>query len=157
MADTASPEKRSQIMSAIRAANTIPEIYVRKLLFREGFRYRLNHKKLPGRPDIVLAKYKTVIFVHGCFWHKHGCHLSDTPKSNIDFWNKKFEANENRDKRIAQSLLNLGWNVIIVWECAIRGKHRNSEDLLKLKLKSNLDINNASPKLVEIGNKPQIN
>lgn len=148
MTDTLSSEKRSQIMSAIRAADTIPEIYVRKILFREGFRYRLNQKNLPGRPDIVMSKFKTVIFIHGCFWHRHECHLSSIPKSNIDFWNKKFEANEKRDKRITQSLLDLGWNVIIIWECALRGKSKLHEDVFRSKLLSG--IKDSSTKLLEI-------
>ena len=135
-------------MSAIKASNTTPEVYIRKILFSEGFRYRINQKNLPGKPDIVLAKYKTVVFVHGCFWHRHQCHLGGTPKSNVDFWDRKFDMNLNRDKRITQTLLNLGWKVIIIWECAIRGKFKQTEDLLRLKLSSSIRGN--PQKFIEI-------
>ncbi len=108
-------------MSRIPSTNTKPEETVRKYLFSQGFRYRKNVSKLPGKPDIVLQKYKTVVFVNGCFWHAHkGCKWFVPPKSNIEFWQKKFDYNVERDERNYQKLRDLGWRVIIIWECEIR-------------------------------------
>jgi DNA mismatch endonuclease (patch repair protein) len=123
-------------MAAIKATNTVPEKLIRKLLTAEGYRYRLHCKNLPGSPDIVLSKYKTVIFIHGCFWHRHPCHFGSSPKSNCEYWDKKFKSNIERDKKIIQSLSSSGWKVIIVWECAIKGKLRLTEHELQLKLSS---------------------
>jgi DNA mismatch endonuclease (patch repair protein) len=131
-----SKEQRSKNMAAIKSSNTLPEIYIRKTLFSEGLRYRLNQKNLPGKPDIVLAKYKTAIFIHGCFWHRHNCHLGSTPKSNTEFWIEKFNANVSRDRGNVKSLLDLGWKTIIVWECAIKGKFKLPENILRLSLLS---------------------
>jgi len=119
MADTISKEKRSWNMSRIRGKNTTPEITVRSLLHKMGYRFRIHRKDLPGKPDIVLPKYKTVIFVHGCFWHRHkDCkNGSYTPKSNVDSWSSKFDENEARDKRNKEQLEARGWNVEIIWEC----------------------------------------
>jgi DNA mismatch endonuclease (patch repair protein) len=119
MADIVSPAKRSQMMSGIRGKNTKPEITVRKFLHQKGLRFRL-HAKLPGKPDLTFPKYKTAVFVHGCFWHRHeGCRFSTTPKNNADFWQKKFAANVERDARATAQLEELGWRVLIVWECQL--------------------------------------
>ena len=121
MADTHSPQVRSYNMSRIRSSNTKPEETVRKYLFSKGFRFRKNDKRYPGRPDIVLPKYKTIIFVHGCFWHCHaGCPDFVLPKSNHDYWKEKLERNRNRDCENIEKLRNSGWRVIVVWECEIR-------------------------------------
>lgn len=109
---------RSRIMRAVKRANTEPEIKVRKVLHRLGLRFRLNQKSLPGSPDIVLAKHKTAIFVHGCFWHRHqGCRFSSTPKTRQEYWLPKFVANVERDARKIVELEALGWRVLVVWEC----------------------------------------
>ena len=121
MADVHSSEIRSFNMSRIRGANTKPEEKVRKYLFSRGFRYKKNDKKLPGKPDIVLPKYRSVIFVNGCFWHMHkGCKYFVWPKSNADFWREKILSNVERDQRQQMALRDLGWNVIIVWECELK-------------------------------------
>ena len=118
MADVHTPEQRSYNMSRIHGKNTKPEELVRKYLFAQGFRYRKNDTRYPGKPDIVLPKYRTVIFVNGCFWHKHdGCRYFVWPKSNIEFWEEKITRNVNRDNDNYQKLKEMGWNVLIVWEC----------------------------------------
>lgn len=123
MVDIVSPEKRSLMMAGIRGKNTKPEIQVRKLLHAGGFRFRLYRKDLPGKPDIVLPKYKVVIFVHGCFWHGHeNCHLFRLPKSRTEFWEAKISGNVERDKLKQAQLLNEGWRVLLVRECALKGK-----------------------------------
>lgn len=119
--DIWSREKRSEVMSRIRNKGTKPEVTLRKALFARGFRYRVNVKTLPGKPDIVLPRYKTVIFVHGCFWHGHpGCKYAYTPKSNTEFWINKISGNKERDAIVKRELEESGWKVIIVWECEIR-------------------------------------
>lgn len=148
MVDQITSERRSRNMSAIKAKDTAIEIHIRKILFSEGFRYRLHQKSLPGKPDIVLAKYKTVIFIHGCFWHRHQCHLGTLPKTNTDFWAKKFNLNTNRDLITTQSLLSLGWKVIVIWECAIKGKAKLSSEILKLRISSS--IRERTEKLIKI-------
>lgn len=121
MADLISKERRSWNMSRIKGHDTKPERIVRSMLHGLGYRFRLNRKDLIGKPDIVLPKYKTVIFVHGCFWHRHhDCKFAYTPKSNEDFWNHKFESNVKRDRRVKEELEEQGWHVIIIWECEIR-------------------------------------
>ena len=118
--DKLTPQKRSWNMSRIKSKDTTPERIVRSFLHRNGFRFRLHVKDLPGKPDIVLPKYKTVIEVRGCYWHRHeGCKDAATPSSNTDFWQKKFSENIARDKRTEQELKALGWNVIVVWECEV--------------------------------------
>jgi DNA mismatch endonuclease (patch repair protein) len=108
-------------MSRIRGANTKPEIRVRSLLHHMGYRFRLHRKDLPGKPDIVLPKYETVIFVHGCFWHRHpDCQFAYTPKSRVEFWTKKFARNVERHDEVEAELTSLGWNVVVVWECETR-------------------------------------
>lgn len=121
MADVHTPMVRSYNMSRIKGKDTKPEELVRKYLFSKGFRYRKNEKKLPGKPDIVLPKYRAVIFVNGCFWHKHdGCKYFVWPKSNVDFWHNKLLSNSERDKRNYDLLEKSGWKVLIVWECELR-------------------------------------
>ncbi|WP_417682283.1 very short patch repair endonuclease [Roseibium sp.] len=121
MADKISKKHRSWNMSRIKSKNTAPEIRFRSLLHAAGFRYRLNVSNLPGKPDLVLKKYNSVIFVHGCFWHRHkNCKFATTPKSRTEFWNKKFQDNVSRDLRNQRELRLTGWQVLIVWECEIR-------------------------------------
>ena len=121
VADVHTPEQRSYNMSRIRGKNTRPEELVRRYLFAQGFRYRKNDARFPGKPDIVLPKYKTVIFVNGCFWHAHeGCKYFVWPKSNVDFWKKKINGNIQRDLRNNQLLSEQGWNVIVIWECQLK-------------------------------------
>lgn len=115
--DVYSKPTRSYVMSRIRKVNTRPEIVVRLFLFQLGFRYRLHRKDLPGTPDIVLSKYKIVIFVHGCFWHQHSCKLGKLPKTNTGYWFPKLHRNKMRDKRHSKKLKELGWRVITIWEC----------------------------------------
>lgn len=122
MADTKTPEERSLNMSHIRSTNTKPEETVRKYLFSKGFRYRKNDKRLPGKPDIVLPKYKTVVFINGCFWHMHNCSRSRLPKSNLEYWKPKILRNVERDQNNYQKLIDAGWKVIIVWECELKKK-----------------------------------
>lgn len=131
MADNHSKEVRSINMSHIRSTNSKPEEIVRKYLFAEGFRYRKNVKKLPGCPDIVLPKYKTVIFVNGCFWHKHDCPRFVWPSSNQDYWRPKILRNVERDNQSRKELETLGWKVITVWECELK-KNVLNETLGKL-------------------------
>ena len=121
MADHLTPEKRSWNMSHIRSKDTSPEVMVRKYLFSQGFRYRKNVSSLPGKPDIVLPKYHSIIFVHGCFWHSHpGCKRSNIPKTKEDYWIPKLKRNVNNDIKHYDDLKALGWNVIIVWECELK-------------------------------------
>ena len=124
--DKLSKTKRSWNMSRIPSKNTKPELFVRKLLFKNGYRYRLNDKKLPGKPDIVFKNKKKVIFVHGCFWHRHqNCKYSTNPKTNISFWKKKFLQNKKRDELIYSKLDEIGWSYFVVWECKIKDKKNN--------------------------------
>ncbi|MDO4835874.1 MAG: very short patch repair endonuclease [Clostridia bacterium] len=131
MADNHSKEIRSMNMSHIRSKNSKPEEMVRKYLFSKGFRYRKNVKDLPGKPDIVLPKYKTVIFVNGCFWHKHDCPRFVWPSSNIEYWVPKIQKNAQRDAENIQWLKDHGWNVLTVWECQLK-KDTAGETLTKL-------------------------
>ena len=132
MADNHSKEVRSMNMSHIRSTNSKPEEKVRKGLFARGFRYRKNVKKLPGCPDIVLAKYKTVIFVNGCFWHMHDCGRFVWPSSNQDYWRPKILRNVERDKDNTALLKDMGWKVIVVWECELKKSKLNARlDLLE--------------------------
>lgn len=121
MADCHSKETRSYNMSRIRSKNTKPEEIVRKYLFSQGFRYRKNDSRLPGKPDIVLPKYKTVIFVNGCFWHGHtGCRYFVWPKSNVDFWKSKIDGNIERDSTNYTRLTDMGWRILVIWECELK-------------------------------------
>ncbi len=121
--DRISKQHRSWNMSRIRGRDTEPERLVRSALHRAGFRFRLYKDNLPGRPDVVLPKYMTVIFVHGCFWHRHqGCQFSYNPKTRITFWKAKFRANEMRDLKVRRILRRMGWRVVVFWECETRSK-----------------------------------
>ena len=120
MTDVHSPEVRSKNMRAIRSKDTKPELLVRKGLHAAGFRFRLHKAGLPGKPDLVLKKYRTVIFVHGCFWHGHDCKYFKTPKTRPDFWMSKIESNRARDKVNIKNLNLLSWHVILIWECATK-------------------------------------
>lgn len=126
--DIVTPEQRSRNMAAIRSQNTKPEVYFRKLLFAQGYRYSLNSKNIPGHPDMYLRKYNTAIFVHGCFWHRHeGCKYAYMPKSKIEFWENKFEMNKKRDIVVRRSLLEKGIRYIVIWECTIRKMKKDNE------------------------------
>ncbi len=123
--DTFSQEKRSAIMQLVRSTDTNPEKIVRSLLHRLGFRFRLHRKDLPGKPDIVLPKYSTVIFVHGCFWHRHaGCSRASTPATNQEYWLNKFDRTVKRDKKNVKELQRQGWRVVTIWECELRNLAR---------------------------------
>lgn len=137
MADIKTKESRSYNMSRIGGKDTKPEEIVRKYLFSKGFRYRKNVRNLPGSPDLVLPKYRTVVFVNGCFWHGHeGCKYFVWPKSNAEFWRKKIEANISRDQRKEAQLKDMGWNVLVVWECELRPPRRQATlERLENKLK----------------------
>lgn len=136
MTDVFSKDKRSILMSKIRGKDTKPEILVRKFLFANKFRYRLHVKMLKGRPDIVLKKYKTVIFINGCFWHGHNCKVGHLPKSNLDYWEPKINANILRDNITYESLANSGWKVITIWECDLK---KNRFDTLNKLLNDLMD------------------
>ena len=123
MPDIFAPEKRHEIMQNVKTKNTAPEIKLRSLLHKNGFRFRVNRKDLHGKPDIVLPKYRAVIFVHGCFWHGHDCPRGQRPQTNADFWNQKIDRNVIRDKSDVSLLESLGWRVLIVWECEIKKKN----------------------------------
>lgn len=124
MADIVSPETRSRMMSGIRGKNTKPELQVRKGLHAAGFRYRLHERSLPGKPDIVLPRYRAVIFVHGCFWHGHNCHLFRWPSSRKEFWKQKIEGNMRKDAESRNALGGAGWRIMTIWECAVKGRNR---------------------------------
>lgn len=152
MADKMTPEQRHFCMASIRGKNTRPEMLVRKYLFAHGFRFRIHVKKLPGTPDIVLLKYRTVIFVNGCFWHGHkSCGFYSKPKSNIEFWENKIERNIERDIRTRIKLRDMGWHVIQFWECQLKPKVReeNLQGLLYTLNKIMLLNYQAKPYLVE--------
>ncbi|WP_263081702.1 very short patch repair endonuclease [Endozoicomonas sp. Mp262] len=122
-------ETRSYIMASIHSKNTKPELIVRKKLHALGFRFRIHARELPGSPDLVLPKYKAVIQVNGCFWHGHDCPLFKMPKTRTEFWYKKISGNQERDKTNTGKLLMLGWRIMVIWECAIRGKQRIDENI----------------------------
>lgn len=142
MADSLTPEKRSWNMSRIHSTDTTIEVMVRKYLFSEGFRFRKNNKRLPGTPDIVLPKYHTVVFIHGCFWHRHpDCKIATTPKTNTGYWNAKFMHNISNDTKNQDLLENLGWKVIILWQCDIEKKFDQTMIALISEIKSNIKEN----------------
>lgn len=133
MSDVISPKKRSELMSRIRGSDTVPELAVRRGLHRAGFRFRLHQRQLPGRPDLVLARYRAVIFVHGCFWHRHqGCPFAYRPKSRTRFWREKFRQNKARDQRQEQELRDCGWRVLVVWECDLRKEPDRSKTIKRI-------------------------
>jgi DNA mismatch endonuclease (patch repair protein) len=120
MVDSLTPTQRSERMSRIRGKDSKPELALRRVLHRKGLRYRLHSKDLPGKPDLVFPRHKAVVFVHGCFWHRHaGCKIATTPKSNTPFWVDKFEKNVARDSRVGAELERLGWRVFVTWECEL--------------------------------------
>lgn len=122
MTDVVDKVTRSRMMSGIRGKNTKPELLVRKALHERGFRYRLHATDLAGKPDLVFPKYRAVIFVHGCYWHGHNCHLFKLPSTNVEFWTDKIENNKLRDAKNINTLVSAGWRVLVLWECALRGK-----------------------------------
>ena len=122
--DIVDKRTRSRMMAGIRGKNTKPELMIRKALFREGFRYRLHVRNLPGKPDLVLPRYNTIVFVHGCFWHRHNCHLFKWPKTRKLFWREKLTRNKKVDKLNYKKLKEEGWHILTVWECALKGKTR---------------------------------
>ena len=125
MTDRLTPERRSRLMSRVRSKNTKPELIVRSLVHAMGYRFRLHRRDLPGCPDLVLAAYKTALFVHGCFWHRHrGCRKASEPSTRVEFWTDKFRRNVARDRKNRARLLNAGWRVIVVWECETRNMTR---------------------------------
>ncbi|MGD9709926.1 MAG: very short patch repair endonuclease [Halothiobacillaceae bacterium] len=130
MADIVDKATRSRMMSGIRGKDTKPELVVRKFLHAQGLRYRLHVKELPGQPDLVFPKYKAVVFVHGCFWHGHNCRLFKVPATRTEFWLDKIHGNIERDKKVVDRLIELGWRVATVWECAIKGSKGSSQGYL---------------------------
>ena len=124
MADIVSPNVRSRMMSGIQGKNTKPEIIIRKGLHAAGFRYRIHDKRLPGKPDMVFPKHRAVILANGCFWHKHNCHLFKWPSTRKEFWKNKLERNYEKDKENIRLLQDKGWRVLVIWECALKGKER---------------------------------
>ena len=125
--DKLTTQQRHANMSAIHGKDTKPEIIVRKWLWRHGFRYRLNHPRLPGKPDIVMRKYRTCIFINGCFWHGHeGCMYYTVPKTNTEFWVNKVKRNQERDHRVYMELAGMGWHYITIWECELKPQKRES-------------------------------
>lgn len=133
MADTISPEERSANMALIKAKDTKPEVYIRKILFAQGYRFRKNINYLPGRPDIWMRKYNLAIFVNGCFWHRHeNCKLAYTPKSREEFWERKFKENRKRDEKTKAELLEMHIRILIIWECTLRQMKKRNEDELRV-------------------------
>lgn len=141
MADRLSSQKRSWNMSRIKSRDTTPELAVRKVLYRMGYRYRLHSPAVPGKPDIVLKRFRAAIFVHGCFWHRHpGCKFAYIPKSRVEFWTKKFEANVRRDKEVKKQLSDMGWKYLTIWECETK-----SSETIEHLLRGFLGENGTSP------------
>ena len=132
MTDIYDKAKRSAIMSKISGKETKPEILVRKFLHTNGFRFRKNDKRYPGKPDVILPKFKTIIFIHGCFWHGHLCKAGKLPETRKEFWTEKLQANKARDNQNIQELKKLGWKVLVIWQCEIKNKSVRSERLESL-------------------------
>ena len=126
MADVVSPEKRSHMMAGIRGKNTMPELVLRRGLHRAGFRFQLHRRDLPGKPDLVFPRFRAVLFVQGCFWHGHDCHLFKWPTSRAEFWRTKIRENKRRDELALTRLRESGWRVAQVWECSLKGSRRQS-------------------------------
>ncbi len=124
--DVVDKQKRSEMMSGIKGKDTRGELAIRKGLHKLGFRYQLHRKDLPGKPDLVFPKYHAAIFVNGCFWHAHGCHLFKWPSTRIEFWAEKIGSNKIRDERNTQAYISMGWKVLTIWECALKGKTRRN-------------------------------
>lgn len=127
-ADRVSTAVRSRIMASIRGKDTKPELAIRSILHRRGLRFRLHRRNLPGKPDLVFPKHRAVLFVHGCFWHGHDCHLFSMPKSRRDFWQQKITRNRERDAKQRAALIESGWRIATVWECALMGRSRMQPD-----------------------------
>lgn len=128
MADRITPEQRSRNMQQVHGKDTKPEVYIRRLLFSDGYRYRIHSNHVPGHPDIWMKKYNTAIFVHGCFWHRHeGCKYASVPSSNSEFWNDKFMKNITRDQEVKKSLSEKNIRCLVIWECTIKEMHRSQE------------------------------
>lgn len=153
MTDVHDKQTRSRNMAAIKNKNTKPEIWLRKRLHALGFRYRLNAKDLPGKPDLVLPKYKAVIFINGCFWHMHDCPYFKMPKSRTEWWAEKLGKNKIRDEKNLTTLIHHNWRVLTIWECAIKGKHRLDEEQLIARVSDWLQNGEAS---MDIGNSLQL-
>jgi len=134
MADIVDRKTRSRMMSGIRGKNTRPELRIRSLLHRHGFRFRIHVDSLPGKPDIVLKRHRAVIFVHGCFWHAHDCHLFKLPSTRMEFWQTKIEGNRERDTENIKALKDSGWRVLTIWECSLKGRTRLKESELVEKI-----------------------
>ena len=130
MTDVLTPEQRRLNMSRIKGLNTKPEIRLRQVLHAAGFRFRLHQRTLPGKPDLVLPKHNVCIFVHGCFWHGHNCPMFKLPSTRRDFWSQKIRGNQTRDVLATASLIELGWRVLTVWECSLRGPGRLEEQAI---------------------------
>lgn len=144
MADRLSPERRSWNMSRVRSKDTSPERVVRSTLHKMGYRFRLNASNLPGKPDIVLKKYRTAVFIHGCFWHHHkNCHKASTPSTNAQFWEHKLASNVRRDKRIRRILRKDGWHVLTVWECQITKDWESLQTKLRRSIEAGSSIKRA--------------
>jgi DNA mismatch endonuclease (patch repair protein) len=124
MVDVVGSLKRSEMMAGIKGKNTRSELFIRKGLHKLGFRYQLHRKDLPGKPDLVFPKHHAVIFVNGCFWHAHGCHIFKWPSTRTEFWKEKIGTNKIRDERNIQACISMGWKVLVIWECALKGKTR---------------------------------
>lgn len=132
MADNLTPQHRSWLMSRVRGRDTSPEIAVRRVAHALGYRYRLHRRDLPGSPDLVFPRRRAVVFVHGCFWHRHkNCPKATTPKTRADFWKKKFEANHKRDRRVLKELVVLGWRPLVIWECETKDYTKLATKLAK--------------------------
>lgn len=132
MVDTVDKETRSQIMRRVRSKDTAPEMVVRRLIFSLGYRYRLHDGRLPGKPDLVFVGRRKVIFVHGCFWHRHdGCTLARLPKSRTEFWVKKLTDNKERDSRNLSALRKLGWRALVIWECSLSDREKLKQRIIR--------------------------
>jgi len=145
--DVLTPEQRQRCMASIKGRNTKPEIVLRKALFSLGLRYRLHLKRLPGTPDLVFPKYRAAVFVHGCFWHGHGCKLFVVPATNREFWLQKIGGNRSRDEQAIGALHGMGWRVMTVWECALRGRDRLPLDVVVSKINRWLHAKKATYEL----------
>lgn len=157
MADTMTPEQRHRCMAAIKSNDTEPEMLVRRYLHALGYRYGLHNKKLPGSPDIVLRRLRTVIFINGCFWHGHdNCKYYRLPKTNPDFWRTKIEANRARDARSTAALRTLGWHVIVIWECQLKTEEFRSKTLRELAATLSRSSGQETESLPSIAAEPEV-
>ncbi len=150
MTDIVDSATRSRMMSGIRAKNTKAEVEIRKRLFAAGFRYRLHDKKLPGKPDIIVPRYKAVIFIHGCFWHAHDCVLFKWPSSQKNFWKTKLTGNRKKDLENNDALKKLGWRILVIWECAFRGPGKKREKEIDVIIKKTVKWLNSKSRFREI-------